>query len=150
MGLDIAKGIAVLLMICMHVQEVFSHSIARHSSFGSIVESATGFPAAPLLMFVMDVGAVYSRRQDARHALGRGATLPMAGYLLNAERGFIPWSIGIRLRRMAKDVVPYGDIVQGLIEVDILHLAGLCFIFIGILRAAEVPRASASRRPLYS
>ncbi len=73
--LDIGKGIAVLLMICVHVQEALSHSVVQYSLFGCIVEFVTGFPAAPLFMFVMGVGTVYSRRQDAGYAIGRGASL---------------------------------------------------------------------------
>ena len=137
--LDIAKGIAVLLMICVHVQEVLSHSAVQHSLFGNIVEFVTGFPAAPLFMFVMGVGTVYSRRQDAGYAIGRGASLLLMAYLLSAARGYIPWSLGIKLGLLAQDAVPYGDVVQSLLEVDILHFAGLCFILIGVLRAAKVP-----------
>jgi len=137
--LDIAKGIAVLLMICVHVQEVLSHSAVQHSLFGNIVEFVTGFPAAPLFMLVMGVGTVYSRRQDAGYAIGRGASLLLMAYLLSAARGYIPWSLGIKLGLLAQDAVPYGDVVQSLLEVDILHFAGLCFILIGVLRAAKVP-----------
>ena len=99
--LDIAKGIAVLLMICVHVQEVLSHSAVQHSLFGNIVEFVTGFPAAPLFMLVMGVGTVYSRRQDAGYAIGRGASLLLMAYLLNAARGYIPWSLGIKLGLLA-------------------------------------------------
>ena len=137
--LDIGKGIAVLLMICVHVQEVLSHSAVQRSMFGNIVEFVTGFPAAPLFMFVMGVGTVYSRRQDAGYAIGRGASLLLMAYLLRAARGYIPWSLGIKLGLLAQDAVPYGDVVQSLLEVDILHFAGLCFILIGVLRAAKVP-----------
>ncbi len=137
--LDIARGIAVLLMICVHVQETLSHPAVQHSLFGRIVEFASTFPAAPLFMLVMGVGTVYSRRQDARYAMGRGASLLVTAYLLNAARSYIPWSLGIELGFFAQDAVPYGDVLQSLLEVDILHFAGLCFILIGVLRAARVP-----------
>ncbi|HAI87471.1 MAG TPA: hypothetical protein DCL63_10840 [Firmicutes bacterium] len=137
--LDIGKGFAVLLMICVHVQEALSHSVVQYSLFGCIVEFVTGFPAAPLFMFVMGVGTVYSRRQDAGYAIGRGASLLLMAYLLNAARGYIPWALGIKLGFLAQDAVPYGDVLQSLLEVDILHFAGLCFILIGVLRAAKVP-----------
>ena len=137
--LDIGKGLAVLLMICVHVQEVLSHTAVQYSLFGCIVEFVTGFPAAPLFMFVMGVGTVYSRRQDAGYAIGRGASLLLMAYLLNAARGYIPWLLGIKLGLLAQDAVPYGDVLLSLLEVDILHFAGLCFILIGMLRAAKVP-----------
>lgn len=106
--LDIGKGIAVLLMICVHVQEVLSHSAVQHSLFGNIVEFVTCFPAAPLFMFVMGVGIVYSRRQDAGYAIGRGALLLAMAYLLNVARGYIPWTLGIKLGFLVQDAVPYG------------------------------------------
>jgi len=137
--LDVARGIAVLLMVCVHVQEVLSHSAVQYSLFGCIVEFVTGFPAAPLFMIVMGVGTVYSRRQDAGYAIGRGASLLLLAYVLSAARGYIPWSLGIKLGFLARDAVPYGDVLQSLLEVDILHFAGLCFILIGVLRAAKVP-----------
>ena len=137
--LDIAKGIAVLLMVCVHVQEVLSHSAVQYSLFGNIVEFVTCFPAAPLFMLVMGVGTVYSRRQDPGYAIGRGSSLLLLAYVLNAARGYIPWSLGIKLGFFAQDAVPYGDVLQSLLEVDILHFAGLCFILIGVLRAAKVP-----------
>ena len=123
--LDIGRGIAVLLMICVHVQEVLSHTAVQYSLFGCIVEFVTGFPAAPLFMFVMGVGTVYSRRQDAGYAMGRGASLLLMAYLLSAARAYIPWSLGIKLGLLAQDAVPYGDVLAGLLEVDILHFAGL-------------------------
>lgn len=137
--LDIAKGIAVFLMICVHVQEVFSHPTVQHSLFGCVVEFVTGFPAAPLFMFAMGVGTVYSQRQDAGYAIRRGASLLIMAYLLNAARGFIPWSLGMRLGLLTEDAVPYGNPLFSLLEVDILHFAGLSFILIGMLRAAKVP-----------
>ncbi len=142
--LDIGKGIAVLLMICVHVQEVLSHSAVQHSLFGNIVEFVTCFPAAPLFMFVMGVGIVYSRRQDSGYAIGRGASLLAMAYLLNAARGYIPWTLGIKLGFLVQDAVPYGDVAQSLLEVDILHFAGLCFILIGVLRVARVHWRSSS------
>lgn len=91
------------------------------------------------LSFVTGVGIVYSRRQDVAYAIGRGASLLLTAYLLNAARGYTPWSLGIQLGLLAQDTVPYGDVFQSLLEVDILHFAGLCFILlIGALRAAKV------------
>ncbi|HOG45610.1 MAG TPA: heparan-alpha-glucosaminide N-acetyltransferase domain-containing protein [Anaerolineae bacterium] len=135
--LDIAKGLAVLLMICVHVQEMYSLPEVQHSAFGYAVELITTFPAAPLFMFMMGVGLVYSRRQSAGYALKRGLLLLLAAYLLNALRGFVPWTLGIQAGLVDSEAVPYGDVVLSLLEVDILHLAGLSLILVAGLRAVR-------------
>lgn len=137
--LDIAKGIAVLLMICVHVQEVLSHTIVQHSSPGMALEFLTAFPAAPTFMFAMGACLVYSKRQSARYAARRGLSLLLAAYLLNALRVFLPGLIGIKLGIFTKGSIPYGDLLLNLLDVDILHFAGLSFLFIGLLRRLRVP-----------
>lgn len=137
--LDIGKGIAVFLMVCVHVQEMYSRAEVQHSLFGYAVELLTTFPAAPLFMFVMGVSMVYSRRQDAGHALSRGGLLLLAAYVLNALRGYIPFFLGLKTGLLAEETIPYGDVLLSLLEVDILHFAGLTFILVGGLRAAKVP-----------
>lgn len=88
-----------------------------------MVEFVTTFPAAPLFMFAMGVGLVYSRRQTASYALTRGATLLVAAYVLNALRTYIPVSIGLKAGLLSQDVIWYGDPLMSLLEVDILHFA---------------------------
>ncbi len=137
--IEIGKGIAVFLMICVHVLEVHADPVVHHSWFGKVIEFITCFPAAPLFMMAMGVGTVYSRRQDARYAFSRGAWLLATAYLLNAARLFIPLLLGLRLGFLTPDGILYDHVVLSLLEVDILHFAGLAFLLIGVLRAAKVP-----------
>lgn len=137
--LDIGKGIAVLLMICVHVQEMYSQPTVQKSIFGYTVELLTTFPAAPLFMFAMGVGAVYSRRQDAAYAVSRGGALLLTAFLLNALRGYVPWFLGLKAGLLSMEAIPYGNVTLSLLEVDILHFAGLSFILIGGLRAIKAP-----------
>lgn len=140
--LDLAKGIAVLLMICVHVEEVFSLDSALESTFGLVVKNLTTFPAAPLFMFAMGIGLVYSRRQAASYALKRGALLLATAYVLNLLRGYIPNCIGLRTGLLSEDALWYGHPLGNLLEVDILHFAGLSLMFIAALRALRVPWAA--------
>lgn len=66
-------------------------------------------------------------------------SLLLAAYLLNALRVFLPGLIGIKLGIFIKGSIPYGDLLLNLLDVDILHFAGLSFLFIGLLRRLRVP-----------
>jgi len=139
--LDIAKGIAVLTMVCVHVVAVFSNESVSESAFGLAWENIATFPAAPLFMLAMGTGLVYSRRQTAEYAFKRGALLLVAAYVLNALRGFIPISLGLMIGRFAEESLWYEPIMSFL-EVDILAFAGLSLILVGVLRALSVPWAA--------
>jgi uncharacterized membrane protein len=136
--LDIAKGIAVLFMICVHVEEVLSLESVLESPFGLVVKNLASFPAAPLFMLAMGIGLVYSRRQTASYALKRGILLLVTAYVLNIFRGYIPFLIGLRTGSISWDALWYGDPLGNLLEVDILHFAGLSLMLIAALRALRV------------
>lgn len=135
--LDIAKGTAVLTMICVHVVEVFSNELVSESAFGIAWENIATFPAAPLFMLAMGIGLVYSRRQTAAYAFKRGAMLLLGAYVLNALRGFIPVSLGLAIGRFTEESLWYEPIMS-LLEVDILAFAGLSLILVGVLRALRL------------
>ncbi|MGE5588764.1 MAG: heparan-alpha-glucosaminide N-acetyltransferase domain-containing protein [Clostridia bacterium] len=137
--LDIGKGIAVLLMICAHVQEMYSQPAVQKSFFGCVMTLMTTFPVAPLFMFAMGVGAAYSRNQDAPYAVSRGGVLLLTAYLLNALRAYIPWWLGLKAGLLPAETIPKGNVVLTLLEADILQFAGLSLIFIGGLRAVKAP-----------
>ena len=54
--LDIARGLAVIFMVFVHVQMVFSKSSLSNSVFGGIVDFFGGVPAAPDNAYSAPVG----------------------------------------------------------------------------------------------
>lgn len=58
MELDIARGLAVLFMIAVHITLVFSNDHVKSSLYGLTIEFLGGIPAAPVFMFVLGVGVL--------------------------------------------------------------------------------------------
>ncbi len=123
---DLLKGVAVLLMIQVHLTELFAVSEFSESLAGRISLFMGGIPAAPLFMAVMGWFIAARQAGFGRQVL-RGLKLIGWGFLLN---------IGMNLHLFLKifkgtsavDPLPY------LFGVDILFLAGLSVIIIAIFR----------------
>ena len=78
--LDIARGLAVLFMIAVHVLRSFSKEIVIYSFGGTIVNALGGPPAAPVFMFIFGAGIVYSKKSDSKILLKRGLLIIIAVY----------------------------------------------------------------------
>jgi uncharacterized membrane protein len=129
--LDIARGLAVLFMVLVHVQIVFSTPELNDSFVGEFINFLGTPPAAPVFMFLLGAFIIYSSKNDPKTLIRRGLLLILAGYLLNLCRGTLPtmtqWAFlgGDQYLTIAWKV---------LIEIDILQFAGLAFIFFGLVR----------------
>ncbi|MBN2795662.1 MAG: hypothetical protein JXR88_09665 [Clostridia bacterium] len=88
--MDFARGLAVLFMVLIHVQEYFFNGDALNTSFAGIVDFLGGIPAAPVFMFLMGVGIVYSKKSDPKTLFKRGIKIMVLGYFLNFMRGVLP------------------------------------------------------------
>lgn len=129
-ALDLARGLAVLFMIFIHVLLYTAGGEARQSGFGEAVDFAGGVPAAPVFMVLLGIGLVYSRINTPALLVRRGLGLLLAGYALNCGRALLPYGL-----RWALGGGPwYLDQALGeLVFVDILQFAGLALIFFGLL-----------------
>jgi len=129
--LDIARGLAVLFMVLVHVQIEFLAPEVSESWIGWAINFLGTPPAAPVFMFMLGAFIIYSSKNDPRTLIRRGFLLLLAGYLLNFFRGTLPdltaWAMN--------GGSGYIDLASNaLIEIDILQFAGLAFIFFGIAR----------------
>lgn len=123
---DFMKGVAVVLMIQVHLTELFAVSEFSESLAGKVSLFLGGAPAAPLFMAVMG-WFIAARQGGFVRQVKRGLKLIVWGFLLN---------IGMNLHLFLKifngnsaiDPLPY------LFGVDILFLAGLSVIIIAVLR----------------
>lgn len=129
----------MLFMVLIHVQEYFlNHSIAQ-PQLEALVDFLGGIPAAPVFMFLMGVGWVYSRRSTPEVLLRRGLGLLGMGYLLSVLRGVLP-----NLLHFAVVGSPYylGQGLQQLVFVDILQFSGLAMMAFALIKWLELsPRA---------
>ncbi len=129
--LDVARGLAVLFMIMVHLMEYLSNEAVQTSLFGETVFFLGGIPAAPVFMFLMGIGVVYSQKSQPVFFIKRGIAILIAGYSLNILRGFLP---GLAQWQLTGDDYYYYLAIDNLIYIDILQFAGLSLIFFGFLK----------------
>ena len=125
-------------MIFLHtlmVVTAFSNSISSNYMF--VFSDILGKPcAAPIFMFCMGVGVVYSRHSQWDTMIKRGVKLFLLGILVNVFEFFLPCYVcGTLLGQW--DIFPTAGGLL-LFCVDILAFAGLAFIMMGILKKFEL------------
>jgi len=123
---DIIKGIAVLLMIQVHIMEVFANQEIYDGSRGSISLFFGGIPAAPIFMLLMGYFLAYSKKKPTEMAL-RGSRLFLGGILLN---------IGLNLNLLYKIFYENWDLnpLNYIFGADIFTLAGLSLFCFSIIK----------------
>ncbi|MBI9036260.1 MAG: DUF1624 domain-containing protein [Bacteroidales bacterium] len=118
---DLLKGISVLLMIQVHLMELFATPSLLDSSLGKVSLFLGGPPAAPLFMIVM--GYFISFSKGIIPLIKRGFQLIGLGLLLNL---LLNTHLLIKIFT-GKFILNPWEYIFG---VDILFLAGISFLFI--------------------
>jgi uncharacterized membrane protein len=125
---DLLKGIAVILMIQVHLTELFLIEEFFNSTFGSISLFLGGPPAAPLFMMIMGYFLV-SRSKSSKQLFVRGIKLFAGGILLNIALNFnllFSYFVGISDHQIQP--------LQYIFGADILPLAGISLMIIAGLQ----------------
>jgi len=124
---DVLKGVAVLLMIQVHLMELFARQDIYNSLAGKISLFLGGPPAAPVFMAVMGY-FIAKQGADVMKNIYRGIRLIVYGFLLN---------IGLNLHLLYHIFTGEPDLnpLTYIFGVDILFLAGLSLILIALLRS---------------
>jgi uncharacterized membrane protein len=135
--LDIAKALSIIFMVFLHTMWVvmnYNHLFSPNYEF--IVGNVLGRPyAAPIFMFCMGVGMVYSRNSQWDKMIKRGIILYLLGILVNVFEFFIPHFVSGTLLGNWDAFPIFGGLL--LFCVDILAFAGLAFISMGIFKKFE-------------
>ena len=119
--LDIAKALAIIFMIFCHVIIFASFSnLSISPGFEMILDQMVANIAAPVFMFCMGIGIVFSRHNQYNILIKRGVEI-----LPNV------------LDNMLNIPIPQFTILS-LFKVDILIFAGIAFILIGILKRFNI------------
>lgn len=129
--IDLAKGIAIIFMIWVHVNETYLLEAVSGGIYSRVVEFLGSPPAAPVFMFSLGIGIVYSRRSTTANLFERGINLFLLGYILNFIRDFLPYYI---LFKMNNDISYIRDGWELLWGIDILQFSGLVFIFFSLVK----------------
>lgn len=139
--LDIARGLAVLFMIIIHVQLYFADVNTLDTYFADFNDFTGDIPAAPMFMFLLGVGINYTRKNNPSLMIKRGVGLIFAGYVLNFVRGFVPWIIQA-YRLYSIDCLYEG--INELLYVDILQFSGLAMIIFALFKKFKLKNGSIS------
>lgn len=135
--IDITRGLAVFFMILVHFSSTFLDTAYNETVFAKVIDFFGSVPAAPVFMFLMGVGFVYSKSQDPQLLFKRGVFIFCGGYVLNLFRGVIPLVIGNKLGYYdlpESSMLGYGY----LFEVDILQFAGLAMIVVAFFKGVKL------------
>lgn len=130
MELDVAKGLSVIFMIAVHVLLYFANDDVKNTYLGSIVEFFGGIPAAPVFMFLLGVGIVYSGKATPLQLFKRGWALILGGYILNIIREGLPNMIKLEYE---PDNYNWLSVFDATFTIDILQFAGLAFIIFSMI-----------------
>jgi len=135
-GFDLARGLAVVFMIGVHVLWHWGAPETWSSPVGQVISFLGGPTAAPVFMFLMGASLAFSSRTSFRSLAVRGIWLLWLGYLLNFLRGVIPAYLGLTFGVVTADQIAPFTLPWLATTVDVHHMAGLSLIALGALRAA--------------
>ncbi len=141
-AIDLARGLAVLFMILIHVQITYSDAAFQSSALGLIIDFLGDAPAAPVFMALMGISFYYSRNTDFKSGVKRGLYIIFLGYVLNFLRGVMPLWIAAAVSPTAYAAIPPEVTVlkDAILELDILHFAGLALIVMAVLRELKTSK----------
>ena len=131
---DFARGIAIIIMVGIHVLYLLAFESIEESFFYKITYTLSSIICAPVFIFLMGFFISISKKQYSyKNILIRSLQVLFFAYLLNALRGFIPNYLGIYFESQSlEDLKPYTLGIL-LLEIDILHAAGLSLLILGLL-----------------
>ncbi len=125
---DLLKGIAVLLMIQVHIIELFASNSIFYSSIGRILLFLGGPPVAPVFTVIFGYFLMVSKK-PSRQLIIRGVKFIGLGFFLNIALNLnLIMSVVKGLYQI--DLLPY------IFGVDILQFVGISIIFIAVFKKA--------------
>jgi uncharacterized membrane protein len=136
---DLARGLAVVFMIGVHVLWHWGAPDTWTSPIGQVISFLGGPTAAPVFMFLMGASLAFSSRTSFRSLAVRGLWLLWLGYLLNFLRGVIPAYLGLTTGVVTAEQIAPFTLPWLATTVDVHHMAGLSLIVLAALRMATRP-----------
>lgn len=135
---DVAKFFALFFMVIVHVSSnlsVWSGAIVLQSFFHFFIVFGGSALSAPVFMFAMGVGMVYTKHNSPKDFAYRGVKLLLTGYALNffRETLLIIIANGLKLQ-----VDLPRDLISSIGFVDILQLAGMTFLLMALIKKASL------------
>lgn len=124
--IDVLKGISVLLMIQVHIIELFATDTIFNSYLGKILLFVGGPPVAPLFVMIMGYFLAATKKTTAE-LIKRGLSIFCLGMLLNIALNF-NLIISVYKGLLTNNLLPY------IFGIDILQFAGMAIIIIAVFK----------------
>ncbi|WP_375056394.1 heparan-alpha-glucosaminide N-acetyltransferase domain-containing protein [Zobellella sp. DQSA1] len=131
---DLARGLAVLFMMLVHVMDFYGQPGIGETAFGKIIKFLGSPPAAPIFTFIMGIFIASSSRQSLASGLARAAWLLALGYMLNLARGSLPMWLSLQMGLVTYEQLGGYTPLTELLIVDILQFAGLALAICVLLK----------------
>lgn len=129
---DVAKALAVFFMVIIHVSDIMGdHSVGSDSAYNLFLQFIGAPMAAPMFMFAMGVGMVYTRHDSSADFARRGLKLIIMGYALNFFRETLLIIISNMLSLETDYKKPLIDTIG---TIDILQFAGMTFLIVSLMK----------------
>ena len=123
---DLIKGVAVLLMIQVHIIELFATETVYNSPIGKVLLFLGGPAVAPAFMIVLGYFIALSKK-TTHQLIIRGTKIIVLGMLLNL-------ALNLNLIFSVYKGVLHVDVVPYVFGVDILQFAGISIIVLAIFK----------------
>src|SRR4051812_35933612 len=136
---DLARGLAIVFMIGVHVLWHWGAPDTWTSPIGQVISFLGGPTAAPVFMFLMGASLAFSSRSSFSSLAVRGLWLVWLGYLLNFLRGVVPAYLGLSTGLVTADQIAPFTLPWLATTVDVHHMAGLSLIALAGLRLVARP-----------
>jgi hypothetical protein len=133
---DVAKAIAVFFMVIIHVFDNMADiSVIPDSPYYIFINFLGGPMAAPIFMFALGVGIVYTRHSSPKEFAIRGLKLTAAGYALNFFRETLPL---MAANVFSVETAYQKDWIDTIGRIDILQFAGVTFLIIAFFKTVKL------------
>lgn len=138
LAIDLGRGGSVILMILVHTLWLYGDVATQRDSWLGMALHVLGKGTASFLV-AMGVSFMLSRDRSVAGSMRRGLYLLGVGYMMNALKFLVPIAAGTVPDAF---IAAYGwsrplstdQLVYLLLTGDILQLAGVCLILMGIIR----------------
>ena len=129
--LDVAKVFAIFFMIIIHVADNMGTITGTQGTVPILLDFIGGPLAAPVFMFAMGVGMVYTKHSTPGDFAKRGVHLLIVAYVLN----FFRETILIIIAHVFSIETAYDkSLIDTIGTVDILHFAGMAFLIAALFK----------------
>ena len=124
---DLGRGIAIFLMIVIHVLTFYASPEVQQGTFAKTLDFLLSWPSASLFIFLMGVLVAYSDSPNIFPGLRRSFSLFAVGYLLNLLRETVPTWLSLEMGLVTYEQLGKYTPINGLLVTDILQFAAVAF-----------------------